>query len=255
MDYYGKTILITGASSGIGKAYAEKFASLGCKLVLVARNQQVMDTLATELKQKHGTETRVIGLDLSSPGAAAELLEQVPAVDGLVNNAGFGTHGLLQELDPEKINQEIQLNCGTLVDLTQKYLPGMLANKDGFVINIASTAAFQPIPKMAVYGATKAFVLSFTQALWAELQGTGVRALAVCPGATSTNFFNEAGESAAVGTLRSVDDVVNTTFKGLAKNVHTVVDGTMNGATAFFGRVAPRKLVMNVVSRMMSSNN
>ncbi|WP_394941229.1 SDR family NAD(P)-dependent oxidoreductase [Psychromicrobium sp. YIM B11713] len=252
MNYSGKTILITGASSGIGQAFAEKFASLGAKLVLVARSEDTMNALAATLKQKHGTEARVISLDLSVPGAAAELLKQIPAVDGLVNNAGFGTHGLVQDLDQDKVNQEIQLNCGALVDLTQKYLPGMLAKKDGLVINIASTAAFQPIPKLAVYGATKAFVLSFTQALWAELQGTGVRALAVCPGATSTNFFEVAGEGAAVGTMRSVDDVIKTTFKGLDKNAHTVVDGAMNGATAFFGRIAPRKLVMSAVSRMMS---
>ncbi|WP_041685669.1 SDR family NAD(P)-dependent oxidoreductase [Renibacterium salmoninarum] len=254
LDFSNQTILITGASSGIGTAYAEAFAQRKANLILVARSGAVLRQLATKLEQQHNIQADVVELDLSVPGAAQKLKDQHPKIDGLINNAGFGTHGFLQDQDPERVNQEIQLNCGALVDLTQTYLPSMLTNKRGFIINIASTAAFQPIPKMAVYGATKAFVLSFTQALWSELQGTGVHALAVCPGATSTEFFNVAGADAAAGSMRTVDDVVKTTFKGLAKNSHTVVDGTVNGTLAFFGRVTPRKMIMPVVSRMMSGN-
>lgn len=253
LDYANQTVLITGASSGIGTAYAEAFAAKKANLILVARSGAVLRQLATKLENQHGIQAAVVELDLSVPGAAQTLYDKHPKVDGLINNAGFGTHGLLQDQDRARVNQEVQLNCGALVDLTQTYLPGMLSNKHGFIINIGSTAAFQPIPKMAVYGATKAFVLSFTQALWGELQGTGVHALAVCPGATSTQFFEVAGEGAAVGSMRTVDDVVKTTFKGLAKNAHTVVDGAANGATAFLGRVGPRKLVISAVQRMMSS--
>lgn len=254
LDFTGQTILITGASSGIGTAYAEAFAARQANLILVARSGAVLRQIATKLEQQHGIQADVVELDLSVPGAAQKLKNKHAKIDGLINNAGFGTHGLLQDQDPAKVNQEVQLNCGALVDLTQTYLPGMLANNNGFVVNIASTAAFQPVPKMAVYGATKAFVLSFTQALWGELQGTGVRALAVCPGATSTQFFDVAGATAA-GSMRNVDDVVKTTFKGLAKNAHTVVDGATNGALAFLGRVTPRRLVIPVVGRMISGRN
>lgn len=255
LDFSNQTVLITGASSGIGTAYAEAFAAKKANLILVARSGAVLRQIASKLEQQHRIQADVVELDLSEPGAAQKLKDKHPKVDGLINNAGFGTHGFLQDQDPAKVNQEVQLNCGALVDLTQTYLPGMLSNRKGFIINIASVAAFQPIPKMAVYAATKAFVLSFTQALWGELKGTGVRALAVCPGATSTQFFEVAGAEAAAGSMRTVDDVVKTTFKGLANNSHTVVDGVSNGALAFFGRVSPRRLVIPVVGRMMSGRN
>lgn len=255
LDFSNQTVLITGASSGIGTAYAEAFAQRKANLILVARSGAVLRQIATKLENLHGITADVVELDLAEPGAAQKLKDKHPKIDGLINNAGFGTHGFLQDQNPDRVNQEVQLNCGALVDLTQTYLPGMLADKRGFIINIASTAAFQPIPKMAVYGATKAFVLSFTQALWGELQGTGVRALAVCPGATATKFFDVAGADAAAGSMRNVDDVVKTTFKGLANNSHTVVDGTANGVLAFFGRVSPRKMVIPMVGRMMSGRN
>ncbi|WP_394941230.1 SDR family NAD(P)-dependent oxidoreductase [Psychromicrobium sp. YIM B11713] len=252
MNYYGKTILITGASSGIGESFAEKFASLGAKLVLVARREDVLNALASKFKEKHGTETQVIGLDLAAPGAAAKLYEQVPAIDGLVNNAGFGTYGPLYEQDADKVNQEVQLNCGALVDLTRTYLPGMVERKEGFVINLASVASFQPSPYLAVYSATKAFVLSFTQSIWGELQGTGVTALAVCPGPTKTNFFDAAGgHDFSVGKMRTPAHVVETALKGLTKNKHTAVDGFGNKLLAFFGRVSPRTLTINVVGKMV----
>lgn len=255
LDFSNQTVLITGASSGIGTAYAEAFAQRKANLILVARSGAVLRQIATKLENLHGIKADVVELDLAEPDAAQKLKDKHPKIDGLINNAGFGTHGFLQDQNPDRVNQEVQLNCGALVDLTQTYLPGMLADKRGFIINIASTAAFQPIPKMAVYGATKAFVLSFTQALWGELQGTGVRALAVCPGATATKFFDVAGADAAAGSMRNVDDVVKTTFKGLANNSHTVVDGTANGILAFFGRVSPRKVVIPMVGRMMSGRN
>ncbi|NYE93870.1 hypothetical protein FHU41_000091 [Psychromicrobium silvestre] len=254
MDYYSKTILITGASSGIGESYAEKFASLGANLILVARSEDSLKKLAAKLSEKHKVQTDVVVLDLSTANAAAELFQKHPEIYGLVNNAGFGTHGALQDQDAAKVNQEIQLNCGTLVDLTQTYLPGLLQRNEGFILNVASIAAFQPSPYMAVYSATKAFVLSFTQALWGELQGTGVTALAICPGATKTNFFVEAGsESAAVGRMRTADQVVNTTMKALEKGKHTAIDGAANKLLSFFGRVAPRNLVIPMVGRMMKN--
>ncbi|WP_285723865.1 SDR family NAD(P)-dependent oxidoreductase [Psychromicrobium xiongbiense] len=257
LDIAGQTILITGASSGIGTGYARAFAQREANLVLVARRGEALRTLAAELTTQYGVKAEVVELDLTSPGATETLIGLHPQIDGLVNNAGFGTSGVLQEQDAARIHQEIQLNCGVLVDLTRAYLPGMLERQRGTIINVASTAAFQPIPGMAVYGATKAFVLSFTQALWGEVQRNpgnqenNIRVLAICPGATSTEFFDTAGANAAVGRMRSVDQVVATTFRGLERNQHSTVDGLANRILAQFARLAPRNLVIPVVQRMM----
>jgi uncharacterized protein len=251
----GQTALITGASSGIGTAYARAFAARGADLILVARREEKLRELATELEAIGRTVT-VIPLDLQVPGAGAALAEQVAqrglTVDVLVNNAGFGMHGALAEADPDRLTALVQLNCVSIVDITRQFLPGMLARRRGTVINIASTAAFQPVPHMATYGASKAFVLSFTEALWAEARPAGVHVIAVCPGATETQFFDVVGtDDAQVGRRRTPEQVVATTFAALERGRPSVVDGTANAALARFSGLAPRKTVIRVTERAM----
>ena len=193
-----RTALVTGASSGIGEQFARQLAAREMNLMLVARNEQRLRALATELEQTcPGVSVTVLTADLSAAGAADDLAAQLTAmgtaVDLLVNNAGVGSHGHFADEDAGGVAREIQLNCGSLVALTSRLLPPMLARGRGGVLNVASTAGFQPVPTMAVYGASKAFVLSFTEALWAETRGTGVRVVALCPGPTSTRFFETAG--------------------------------------------------------------
>jgi short-subunit dehydrogenase len=251
--------LITGASSGLGAEFARRFAGLGHDLVLVARREEAMQRLAEELRSSHSVTVTVIALDLSVPGVAAELVSRTESagvvVDGLINNAGFGSHGDLIDADPKRMADEIQLNCGTLVDLTARYLSGMRSLGHGTVINIASTAAFQPLPHMAVYGATKAFVLSFTEALWAEEKPHGIRVLAVCPGPTATEFFDVAGEAAAVGRKRTAKQVVDSTMRELAGSKPSFVDGLTNSFVAHvLTRGAPRRLLIAVGGRLMGGD-
>ncbi|HNM95621.1 MAG TPA: SDR family oxidoreductase, partial [Mycobacterium sp.] len=241
--------LITGASAGLGAEYARRFAALGHDLVLVARRREALERLAAELRAAHGIDVTVIALDLATPSAGADLAAATEAagitVDVLVNNAGFGTHGDLVDADPQRLAAEIQLNCSTLVDVTARYLPGMRTRGKGSIVNIASTAGFQPVPHMAVYGATKAFVLSFSEALWAEEKPHGIRVLAVCPGATDTEFFDTAGESAAVGKKRSADQVVERTIRELSSSKPSFVDGPANVIAArLLNRITPRRLLI-----------
>lgn len=249
--------LITGASAGLGAEYARRFAALGHDLVLVARRREALERLAAELRAAHGIDVTVIALDLATPSAGADLAAATEAagitVDVLVNNAGFGTHGDLVDADPQRLAAEIQLNCSTLVDLTARYLPAMRRRGKGSIVNIASTAGFQPVPHMAVYGATKAFVLSFSEALWAEEKPHGIRVLAVCPGATDTEFFDTAGESAAVGKKRSADQVVERTIRELSSSKPSFVDGPANVIAArLLNRITPRRLLIQATGRLMS---
>lgn len=253
MDISGKTALITGASMGIGAVFARRFAADGAHLVLVARSQDKLELIAQELREG-GAKVTVLAADLSLPDAAERLHVATETlgieVDILVNNAGFGSHGQVVNADADRLGEQIQLNCGTLVGATTRYLPRMVERGFGAVINIASTAAFQPVPHMAVYGATKAFVLSFTRALWAETQGTGVKVLAVCPGATDTPFFDTAGDAAAVGSLRTPEQVVDTALVALRGNKPSVVDGWLNALVARVAvKLLPEKLVIAAAER------
>ena len=257
--------LITGASTGIGAEFARRFAALGHDLVVVARSADRLDDLATQLRAAHRVNVTVIAMDLSLPAAAAELWERTNAfglsIDVLVNNAGVGTHSDVAAADPERLEDEVALNCRTLVGTTARYLPQMRANGRGTIINIASTAAFQPLPKMAVYGASKAFVLSFTEALWAEERQHGIRVLAVCPGLTDTPFFELAGEgaasaasgSAARAVTRTPQQVVEHTMRALSSGKPSFVDGIAN---AFVARVVtrglPKRMVIALSGRLLN---
>ena len=257
--------LITGASTGIGAEFARRFAALGHDLVVVARSADRLDDLATQLRAAHRVNVTVIAMDLSLPAAAAELWERTNAfglsIDVLVNNAGVGTHSDVAAADPERLEDEVALNCRTLVGTTARYLPQMRANGRGTIINIASTAAFQPLPKMAVYGASKAFVLSFTEALWEEERRHGIRVLAVCPGLTDTPFFELAGEgaagaasgSAARAFTRTPQQVVEHTMRALSSGKPSFVDGIANAFVArVITRLLPKRMVIALSGRLLS---
>ena len=258
--------LITGASTGIGAEFARQFAARGHDLVVVARSADRLHDLAAQLREAHGVEVTVLAMDLSLPTAAGELWQRTNRlgleIAVLVNNAGFGTHGDVADADPQRLEEAIELNCRTMVGTTARYLPQMRGRGAGTIINVASTGAFQPLPKMAVYGATKAFVLSFTEALWAEERKHGVRVLAVCPGLTDTPFFELAGDAAATaasGSLgraftRSPQQVVDATMRALSGRGRkpSFVDGAANAFVArVLNRVLPRRLMIAVCGRLV----
>jgi short-subunit dehydrogenase len=255
MDFKGKTAVVTGASSGIGLGYAHELAARGANLVLVARNQKQLERIAADIKAVNDVRIDVIALDLSKPTSGQELLDNLKklklSTDVLINNAGFGTNQRVAKEDRAKIQQEIMLNVVTLVDLTAAVLPEMLTKDFGVIVNIGSTASFQPVPGLAVYAATKAFVRSFTEALWGEVQGTNVRVLAVNPGATSTEFFKVAGANPA-GKLAPVSDVVDATFKALdsVNSSPSIIVGAQNKIMTQMTRFAPTKAVIKIAGKL-----
>lgn len=253
MEYTGKTTLITGASAGIGVAYAEGFAARGSNLILVARRKDRLDEVAKTVSKKYGVNVTVIAQDLTAPGAVAKLEKAVAAkkltVDVLINNAGFGINGFFITEDRSRTQEEIALNIGVLVDLTAAYLPGMVERNSGAVVNIASTASFQPVPGMAVYAATKAFVRSFTEAVWGELGDSAVRVVAVSPGSTESEFFVVAGGSPG-GKPMPAAAVVETTFTALDKNVPSAVVGAANAISSSLVKFFPKKSVIKIAGGM-----
>ena len=239
--------LVTGASGGIGEQFALQLARRGHNLVLTARSDDKMQALARQLRAENpGIGVEVIAADLAERGSATALVAELAArglrVDVLINNAGFGSHNPVAEEDPENLAREIQLNCSSLVDLTARLLPPMLERDRGGVLNVASTAAFQPLATMAVYGATKAFVLSFTEALWAETRTTGVRVMALCPGATETGFFEVAGNKEFMTRGRqSADDVAHFGLRAFFDgSAPSVIPGAKNKLAATGYRFLPR---------------
>ncbi|MFC4102378.1 SDR family NAD(P)-dependent oxidoreductase [Paenibacillus xanthanilyticus] len=254
--YQNKLAIVTGASSGIGKAYAIELAARGCHVVLAARSIDKLETLALEIKCQYGVRTYVAACDLSKANASRLLAEHVSelglTVDILINNAGFGTYGHFEEIDPEREQDEIALNTGSLVDLTHRFLPDMLVHGDGIIVNVASMAAFAPCAYSAVYGATKAFVLSFSEALWAETRGRGVRVLALCPGATETGFFDVVGgkEMAAGSKLSTPEKVVQAGFRGIDQGRSYIIDGRANYYMAHIIRFFSRRRVAMIMERM-----
>lgn len=254
--YQPTRTLITGASSGIGAAYAHAFAARGSDLVLVARRTDRLRALADELEAAHGIRAEVHTADLSLPGAGRALRGDVEGdIDAVINNAGFGVHSLLAETDPELLEREIAVDVTALVDVTRAFLPAMLEAGQGAIVNVASTAAFQPIPRMAVYGASKSFVLSFTRAVWDEARAHGVKVLAVAPGATRTEFFDVVGtESAAVGRYQTPEDVVRTTLRALdrRRTPPSVVSGAANAFAAWGTRFVPAGTLTTMAGRLVA---
>ena len=256
MTYKGTTALITGASSGLGAEFATRFAARGANLVLVARRADRLEELARELRAEHGVSVTVLAMDLSRADVGRELAAALStrgiAIDTLINNAGFGTRGPFAQEDPDVVSSEIAVNISALVDITRAFLPGMLSSAKGALVNVASTAAFQPVPGMAVYGATKAFVLSFTEAIAHETKGTGLRVLGLCPGATLTEFFEVLGsESAAVGIMQTPEQVVETALKALGGKATpaSMVSGLTNRIAAGLAQRLPRALTVAIAAR------
>jgi short-subunit dehydrogenase len=254
-----QTALITGASGGIGLELARLFAAGGYDLVLVARSGARLEEIAAELSGRHGIAARALPCDLAAREAPEELCRQLAvaglAVDVLVNNAGFATFGAFVEIDLARELEELQLNIVTLTHLTKKLLPAMLARRRGGVLNVASTAAFQPGPMMAVYYASKAYVLSFSEALAEEVAGTGVTVTALCPGPTATGFQQRAAmqESKLFSGLLEVADapaVAHAGYAGFRAGRRIVIPGLANRLGVQSLRFSPRALVTRVVKRM-----
>jgi len=245
------TALVTGASSGIGEGFARALAGRGQDVVLVARSAGRLEALAAELSSKHGVRAEVIAADLADRAApdaiVAELAARGLSVDTLINNAGFGTHGEFAELDPQRERDEVIVNTYAPVALTRALLPAMIARKSGAIVNVASTASFQPVPYMATYGATKAFVLSFSEALAEEVRRYGVRVVALCPGQTDTAFFTHIDE-ARIGRARTTEQVVATALRALERGRVVAIDGFSNYALANMNRFAPRRLVARIAA-------
>ena len=250
------TTLITGASSGIGEAFARRFAALGRNVFLVARTENKLVTLCNELGRINSIRAQYVAMDLSKPESPARLFEEAEkrglVIDMLINNAGFGSMGEFTELDLARELQMIDLNVKALVDLTYRFLPPMRARKQGTIINVASTAGFQPVPFMASYAATKAFVLSFSEALWEENRPHGVHVMALCPGVTDTNFFEAAQiQMPPMRTAQTPEDVVKTALRGLARRKSHIVSGWSNLLMIESERLVPRSFVVRMAGRVL----
>jgi uncharacterized protein len=254
------TTLITGASSGIGEVFARKLAARGRNVLLVARSEDKLITLCNELGRSNSIRAQYVALDLSQPESPARLFEEAEKrglfVDLLINNAGFGSMGEFSKLDPARELNMIDLNIKSLVELTYRFLPPMIERRQGAIINVASTAAFQPVPFMATYAATKAFVLSFSEALWEENRPHGIKVLALCPGVTETNFFEAAhGRKPPARVAQTPEEVVDVALRGLARGKSHIISGWMNFLMTESERLAPRSLVTRLAGRMMRSQH
>jgi short-subunit dehydrogenase len=254
----GQTALVTGASSGIGLALSELFARDGWRLVLVARSGERLVEIATDFKARYGAEAVALPVDLAQAGSAERLFEEVErrgiAVDALVNNAGFATYGYFAELPLDDERHELQLNVLTLTELTKLFLKPMLLRKRGRILNVASTAAFAPGPLMAVYYASKAYVLSFSEALGNELRGSGVTVTCLAPGATESQFQarGKLGESAMVKgrKLPSATSVALAGYRAMLAGKRLEIPGARNVIDALLPRFGPRGLIVRIVRRI-----
>lgn len=253
-----KWALVTGASSGIGTEFARLLAERGYAVVLSARREDRLETLAAELRREYGVQTLVIAQDLAEPTAATNLYEEIArtgiTLEVLVNNAGFGLWGKFEETPWERERAMIDLNVRVLVELTKRFLPGMVQRHSGRVLNVASTAAFQPGPLMAVYFATKSFVLSFSEAINEELRGTGVNVTTLCPGPTQSEFFEaaEAGDKQlSKGKLPSAREVAALGIDAMFAGKRTVVHGFANRMLVLLGRLSPRSAVIAGTRKML----
>jgi short-subunit dehydrogenase len=250
--------LITGASSGIGEVFARRLAARGRNVLLVARSEDKLITLCNELGRSNSIRAQYVALDLSLPESPARLFEEAEkrslSIDLLVNNAGFGSFGDFSKADLARELNMIDLNVKALVELTNRFLLPMRERKQGAIINVASTAAFQAVPFMATYAATKAFVLSFSEALWEENRSYGVKVMALCPGVTETNFFEAArGEKPPARASQTPEEVVETALRGLARGKSHIISGWINRVMTESERLVPRSLVTRMAGRMMRS--
>jgi uncharacterized protein len=261
VDYRSQTTLVTGASAGIGREFARRLAERGSHVVLVARRRERLEELAAELTAAYGVQATAVPLDLSRPAAGQTLAEEVAqrglTVTSVVNNAGFGTFGPFHTEDPGRLQEEIAVDIANVVDISRAFIEPLRAAGTGVLINVASMAAYFPVPNMAVYAAAKAFVLSFTEALWQESLGTGLRVLALSPGATSTEFFDVIGTDAADGGAKRQPphQVVATALRALDRRTPppSAISGRPNRLLASLGRGLSRRRAVLLMGAMSST--
>lgn len=256
-QYTGKTALITGASSGIGETFARVLAARGTHVILVARTEHRLQAIAQELEQTYHIRAEIICADLSQEHAAKAVAHEVQVrnltVDLLINNAGFGTYGHFTDLDQEHDHAEVMVNVTSVVDLAHIFLPPMAKRGEGAVINVASMAAFMPLPYMAVYSASKSFVLAFSEALAEEYREYGVRVMALCPGPVRTHFFDTLGgkdpAEAAGARVLTAAQVVDAALLGLSRGRSYVLPG--NELFPTIVRLYPRKIYLKATARAL----
>jgi len=254
--YVGKTALITGASSGIGEVFAQELARRGMHVILVARSEDALCSLAAELTKQHGVRSEVIVADLSQEKASAQVKATVEVkglhVDLLINNAGIGTYGPFEILDPGRDHRQVMLNVTAVVDLAHAFLPEMVERGEGAIINVASMAAFTPLPYMAVYAASKAFVLSLSEALWAEYRELGIQVVALCPGQVETSFHQKMeNDMPSAGVKGSAQEVVRAALRALEKGKSSVIPGWINAAQVQSVRLLPRSFLARTAARRL----
>lgn len=247
--------LVTGASSGIGAEFARALAARGSDLVLVARREDRLTALANELEQNHGIHCRTVAWDLSEDASGRRLREIVPEqIDLVVNNAGFAVQGPFADGDADDFERLIAVDIRAVVDICSAFLPDMIHRRDGTIVNVASTTAFQPVPSLAVYAAAKAFVLSFSQSLWYESAQHGVRVFALNPGPTRTEFFDVIGDTAAAaGTYQTPAEVVATALRTLdaRRSRPQVISGRRNTVQAIAAGLVPARVLLPTLARML----
>ena len=253
------TTLITGASSGIGEAFVRKLAARGHNLMLVSRSEDKLMMLCNEIGRSQNIRAEYFAVDLSERDAPRRLFEETRRreleIDVLINNAGFGSMGDFARLDLDRELNMIDLNIRSLVELTHRFLQPMRQKKSGAIMNVASTAGFQPVPFMATYAATKAFVLSFSEALWEENRTYGVKVMALCPGVTETNFFDASRmQRPPARTSQTPEEVVEAGLRALARGKSSVISGWTNRLMVETERVVPRKLVLRVAGSILRSH-
>lgn len=253
----GKWALVTGASAGIGRALAEELASGGAHLVLTARRVDRLEGLATLLKAKYQTRTEIVAADLTQPKASRAIYDFTRSkgiqIDLLVNNAGFGAFGYIQEIQEDRLLEMIQVNCAAVVQLTRLYIPEMVERRAGDILIVSSVAAFQALPFNAVYAATKAFDLLFAEGIAEEVGKFGVRVCALCPGSTTTEFQQVAEQPDRIFRVaETAEKVARVGLEGLAAGKSSVISGRKNWWMVQAERLAPRRFVVRSAGKMMA---
>lgn len=257
MDLKEKTALVTGASSGLGDAFARQLSSMGANIVITARRGERLDALAAKLKENSGSRVLAVPLDLMEKNAAKELFAVTEGsgmpVEVLVNNAGFASMGGFLDTPLEKLHGQIRVNVEALTELTYMFAGAMEARKSGYILNVASYAGHIPVPYYAVYAATKAYVNNLTEALHYEFRETGVNLCSLCPGAVATEFWDVAGSrppSSGAMQMDTPDDVARKALTALFKGKRSVMPGALNGISSYMSKVGPRGLVLKIAAKM-----
>lgn len=247
--------LITGASSGIGEAFARALAKRGCDLVLVARRRDRLDALAAQLEAEYGITCARIAFDLAGEAPGSRLRDLVNGdIDLVINNAGFATQGPFLDGDASDYARVLAVDIRAVVDICHAFLPAMVACRHGAIMNICSTTAYQPVPSLSVYAASKSFVLSFSQSLWYEAKRHGIKVFSFAPGPTRTEFFDVIGEAATVvGRMQTADQVAAAGLRALdrRRTPPSVVSGAGNTASAALARLVPRRVLMPALARSL----